>query len=148
MYRWIFLALLALLVPVLASALRSNPRLLPKVGFALGFLPFFISMHLYVAPYAWLGWIGPAKGFEISILDGIALAVIFSTKSVRTHPILKIGFGIYFAACLFATARAAQPIASLFYDWQLVRLAILFMAVSRATAANRDVPMAIVAGLG
>ena len=148
MYRWIFLGLLALLVPTLASALRSNPRLLPKVGFAIGFLPFFISMHLYVAPYAWLGWLGLAKGFEVSILDGIALAVIFSTRPVRTPSILKIGFGIYFGACLFATARATQPVASLFYDWQLLRLVILFMAASRATAANRDVPKGIVAGLG
>lgn len=148
MYRVIFLALMAVLIPALAGALRSNPRLLPKVGFAIGFLPFFITMHLYVAPYAWFGWIGPTKGFEISALDGVALAVILATKPVRTHFLLKVGFGIYFAACLFAAARSLQPVPSLFYVWQLLRIMVLFMAVARATAANGDVPISIVAGLG
>ncbi len=58
--------MMPILVVALSVVLKNN-RHLPKASFAMGFLAFFLHLHLYVAPYAWFDWIGTAKGFEISL---------------------------------------------------------------------------------
>lgn len=148
LFRWLFLAALLIAIPVLAAVLRSNPKNLPRATFALGFLPFFLTLHLYVAPYAWQEWRGLAQGFEISVLDGIAVAIILATKRVRTPLSLKIGICVYLFALVISTIDASLFVASLFYIWQVLRVILIFVAMCRATAADRKSAVGMVYGIG
>src|SRR5690349_18538557 len=90
--------------PWLATFLKANPKYLPYAGFAMGILPFLLSgLNLMASPIAWPFWSGAVKGFDISLLDSIALAVIFATRPVRIPIGLKLGVAVYFTGALVAT---------------------------------------------
>jgi O-antigen ligase len=149
--KWLFLLGLLAFTPWLAAFLRANPKYLPHAGFAMGILPFLLSgLNLNASPIAWPYWSGAVKGFDVSLLDGIAVAVIFATKPVRTPAALKVALGIYFTGCIVATVAGSPGLrlASIFYDWQVVRAALVYMAVTRACVANPRVPVTILMGLG
>src|SRR5687767_1557650 len=82
--KWIALSLILICTPLLAAWLKTNP---PKAILAwglLGFLPFVLGpWHLLVAPYATPMWSGYVKGWEVGLLDGIAVAVIVGTRGDR-----------------------------------------------------------------
>lgn len=145
MYKWVFFALLLALTPALITLLRDR-RHLPKAGFALGALPFFLNLHLYSAPYAWLAWPGPAKGIEVSVSDAIALAIIVVTPRVRIPSTLKVAAGIYFAGLLISTALAVQVVPAIFYVWQIFRVMLMCVAVARATAISTEFATGLAAG--
>ena len=145
--KWIFLAGLLALIPLLTGLLRAQPKYLLHACFALGLLLFFMDPNLSVSPINWK-WPGPVKGVEISILDAIAIAMILATRPTRTPLGLKIGFGIYVTALVISTFAARQVMPSLFYAWQLLRAVVVFVAVARASAAAEGAPFALAAGLG
>lgn len=145
--KWIVLiALLGSLGP-LTMFLRSQPKYLLHACFFMGLLVFFLDPYLNISPVSWR-WTGAVKGFEISILDVIAFAIIFATPTVRFPLGLKVGIGIYLTAMLIATFNATQLTPALFSIWQFMRAILMFVAVARATAVVRDAPIALVAGLG
>jgi O-antigen ligase len=149
--KWLFLLGLLGFTPWLATFLRANPKHLVHAGFAMGILPFLLSgLNLMASPIAWPYWSGAVKGFDISLLDSIALAVIFATKPARAPVMLKIFFGIYFTGCIVSTLAGSPGLrmASIFYDWQVIRSALVFVAVARACVANPKVPVAILMGMG
>src|SRR4029079_16573902 len=125
--------------PWLATYLKANPKYLVHTGFAIGILPFLLSrFNLMASPIAWPFCFGAVKGFDVSLLDSIAIAVILATKPVRTPIALKISLGIYLTGAIVATIAGTPGLrmASIFYDWQVVRAALVYMAVSRACVAN------------
>ena len=145
--KWIILiALLGSLGP-LTMFLRSQPKYLLHACFFMGLLVFFLDPYLNISPITWR-WTGAVRGFEVSILDVIALAIIFATPSTRFPAGLKIGIGIYVTAMLIATVNATQVTPALFSIWQFMRAILVFVAVARATAVVRDAPIALFAGLG
>ena len=147
--KWIILiALLGSLGP-LTMFLRSQPKYLLHACFFMGLLVFFLDPYLNISPISWR-WTGAVKGFEISIVDVIAFAMLFATgPSPGRVPLgLKIGFGLYLAAVLIATLGATQMTPALFSVWQLMRAVLVFVAVARATAVVKDAPIALFAGLG
>ena len=149
--KWVFLLGLLVFTPWLASYLKGNPKYLPHAGFAMGILPFLLSgLNLTASPIAWPYWTGAVKGFDISLLDGVAVAVIFATKRARTPIALKLAFAIYCIGCLVSTMEGSSGLrmASTFYDWQIVRAALIYIAVTRATVTDPKVPVAIVMGMG
>ena len=95
--KWLFLAGLFVLAPVLAGLLRSRPRYLVHTCFVLGLSLFVLGPRLWSAPIAWPTWPGPIKGVEVSFVDAISIALIASTRSVRIPWSIKIGFSIYFS---------------------------------------------------
>ena len=146
--KWIILiALLGSLGP-LTVFLRSQPKYLLHACFFMGLLVFFLDPYLNISPVSWR-WTGAVKGFEISIVDVIAFAILFATPSSGRFPLgLKVGFGIYFTALLVATLGATQMTPALFSVWQFLRAVLVFVAVARATAVVKDAPIALFAGLG
>ena len=149
--KWVFLLGLLVFTPWLTVHLKANPKHLPLVGFAIGILPFLLSkLNLTASPIAWPFWPGAVKGFDISLLDGIAIAVILATKPARTPAALKAAFAIFVIACAISTLAGTSSgrMASIFYDWQVVRTALLYVAVVRASVTHSKVPVAIVMGLG
>ena len=78
--KWIILiALLGSLGP-LTMFLRSQPKYLLHACFFMGLLVFFLDPYLNISPITWR-WTGAVKGFEISIVDVIAFAIIFATPA-------------------------------------------------------------------
>ena len=146
--KWIFILALLISTPVLAGMLRSKPRYLVHTCFMLGVSIFVLGPKLWVAPIAWPAWPGPVKGMEISFIDGISVALIASTRSVRIPWSIKLSFSIFCFAVVVSTFAAFQPMAALFYAWQLVRTALLFIAIARVCVTNRNAPAALLAGLG
>jgi hypothetical protein len=145
--KWIILiALLGSLGP-LTIFLRSQPKHLLSACFFMGLLTFFLEPYLNISPVTW-AWTGPVRGFEISILDMIAFAIIFATPTVRFPLGLKIGLGIYLTAVLVSSFSATQLTPVLFSVWQFMRAILVCIAVARATAVVRGAPAALVIGLG
>lgn len=149
--KWLFLLGLLGFTPWLATFLKANPKYLPHAGFAVGILPFLLSgLNLMASPIAWPFWSGAVKGFDISLLDSIAIALIFATRPVRIPTGLKVGFAIYLTGALVATFAGSSGLrmASIFYDWQVIRSALLFVAVARACVAHPKTAIAILMGMG
>jgi hypothetical protein len=93
--KWVFLLFLAVMTPALAAYLKGNRRHLPIAAFALGVLPFLeLKLNLSADPYSWPAWQGMTKGFEISLMDGIAVAVIFATRKARAEWPLQVALAI------------------------------------------------------
>src|SRR4051794_5582396 len=97
--KWVFLAVLFLVTPAAAAFLRVNQRFIPHACFILAVAIFFQNPYFSVSPYFW-SWPGPFKGFQFSVVDAIALAMIFSVPKVRAPVELKVALGII----LFAVA--------------------------------------------
>ena len=146
--KWIFLGALLLFIPTLTALLRSNPKYLVPCCLVLGLMPFIIVPGLYVAPVSWAQWPGPVKGIEVSLVDGLSLAIIMATRRVRIPMALKLSFGVVALAVVISSIASYQLMPALFYAWQLFRAVLLFVAVTRVCANVRDAPLAIVTGLG
>ena len=136
--KWILLLAFIALCPVMMSQLRQKPRYMKWAAFAFGLLPFELAMwHLYIAPYGWPGWPGHTKGFELSILDFLAVAVIVVTRgrgpsAKSVWPWLFYAFGI-----AIAMPHSGAMTASNFYLWQVLRMSLIFVATVRLSAYPR-----------
>ncbi|MCA1653826.1 MAG: O-antigen ligase family protein [Sphingomicrobium sp.] len=147
--KWIFLLGLIFAVPILVGLFRSAPRSMLWAGIAIGFLPFGMGpLHLYVAPISWAAWPGSVKGLEISLIDAIALAILIVAPRARVPMPILLTFGFYFAAVLFSTVVAQLRMPAFFYLWQLLRTELLCLAVARATAMHREMPLKVLIGGG
>lgn len=146
--KWIFIGCLLVFVPALTLILRGHPRYRVHVAFAIGALPFFLAPYLYVAPISWAGWAGTVKGVEVSLLDGVALAVVLSTGKTPIPISFRISLGIIVLALIISTSAGYQFMPASFYAWQLLRSVILFLAVARLCASDRRAPMALMIGMG
>ena len=147
--KWVFLLGLLIFTPWLTVHLKANPKHLPYAGFAMGILPFLLSgLNLTASPIAWPHWPGPVKGLDVSLIDGVALAVLLSTRRVSTPVAIKVSFAIYALAVFISTLTSEVWMASFFYLWQLARTALIYMAISRACVTIKGGPLAVVSGLG
>lgn len=145
--KWIVLVSLLGSIGPLTMMLRSQPKYLVHCCFAMGVLVFFLDPYLNISPVSW-SWPDAVKGFEVSILDTIGLAIVLSTRSVRFPMAVKIGIGIYIIALIISSLMADQFVPAAFYVWQFVRAMLVCVAIARASAASKDAPLALFAGLG
>jgi hypothetical protein len=147
--KWVFLLGLLVFTPWLIAHLKANPAHLPRACFAIGILPFLLSgFNLTASPISWASWPGPVKGFDISLIDSIALAVFLSSRRISTPVAIKVSFTIYAIAVLISTLRSEVMMGSSFYDWQLARAVLVYMAIARACVTEKGVPIAVVSGIG
>lgn len=146
--KWIFIAGLLVFIPAFTGLLRSNPKYLTWAALLIGGLPFFTAPYLYVAPISWAGWPGPIQGMEVSLLDGVALAVLFSTPATHIPITLKASIGIVALAIFISTIVGQQVMPALFYAWQVVRAVLLCVATARLCKSAAKAPLAIITGMG
>lgn len=116
--------------------------------FLLGASMFVLAPGLWTAIEAWPAWPGYAKGFEISIVDGVSIALILSTKPVRIPWSIKIPFAVLCLALIVSTIAANQALPAFFYIWEMSRAVLLFLAIARVGATVKGAPVALIAGLG
>jgi O-antigen ligase len=144
--KWIFILGLLGLTPTLAGWLRTNPGRAHWVAGLIGFLPFATApFHLYVAPISWATWPGFVKGAEVALLDAVALAVLLGLPR-RTRIRMKAPLLLFLAVAAVSVLQSRVPMAGIFYVWQLVRVTLVFAAVSALCRDDRC-PPAVAAGM-
>ncbi len=133
---------------MLAMFLRNNRQHLPKAAFLLALLP-FIEMRLNVtaSPYTWPTWQGFVKGIDVSLIDALAIAMIFASGPIKTPLRLKLAFSFFVFVFILSTAFAEIYLPSVFYGWQLVRVLLVYYAVVRSSALDKNVPAYLLTGL-
>ena len=131
----------------LVPRLRSDIRLVQTVWGLVGFLPFVLeSFHLYMSAGFLDRWPGYVTGFEVTIVDALALA-LYLTLPRLSHPLpFRIAISLYLFSTLLAALPAMEPKAALFYSWQLARMFFLYAVIVRASA-NPLVPVALLKGM-
>ena len=145
--KWIVLALILLTAPTLAAWLKTKPRSAPLVWGLLGFLPFVLGpWHLYVAPYSTPMWVGYVKGWEVSFLDAVAVGVLLGTPGRWQKQALIIPFLAYIFAVVVAVYQADFAKLAFSYVIQLIRVFLVFLAVSRVVVSERG-EKAVMTGL-
>lgn len=146
--KWVFLACLLLLIPVLWQVLRSKPSYLVHCCFALGAGIFLAAPSAWVAPIAWPFWQGEVRGLEVSLVDAVSIAVILAVRPIRTPLSTKVAFAVFAAGLGISLLEANLFTPSTFYVWQLFRSVLLFIAVSRLCGRLQSAPVALLGGLG
>ncbi|WP_152569432.1 MULTISPECIES: O-antigen ligase family protein [Sphingomonas] len=145
--KWPVLFLFILAGPAIMAWLRTNPPRAHLAWSALSFLPFVIApWHLSVAPYATPGWSGYVKGWEFSLLDAVAIGVLFGTRGPRPKLKFLLPFLAYFVAVFFALFQARFFNLALGYPLQLARVGLVLLAASRVAMMERG-ERAILVGL-
>jgi O-antigen ligase len=144
--KWVgLISILAAIFP-LKWWLQHNSRVSPKLWFLFGFLPFVLPLHLFMAAISWPEWPGFVHGLEFTVLDGLAIALWLSGPRGDDPLPFKIPMALYFLAVLVPTLTAQTPLAALFYPWQLMRMFVAYVAVTRAVFADPRVMPALLKG--
>jgi hypothetical protein len=146
--KWVILAFAFAGVFPLAVWIRRYPSIAPPIWMLMGMLPFAQTAipHTNFALISWADWPGFVKGAEFSGLDLVALAVYFSLPRARSPVPFRMAMLVYFAAVLLSSLQAEEPIAALFYAWQLARIFLVYAVVSKACVSERFVP-SLLAGM-
>ena len=144
--KWVFLLAIMFGTPVLAMLLRAQQRLIVPTCFLLGVGIFLLGPSLWSAPVSWPLWPGVVRGIYVSFIDGVAIALIAATGRTHISATVKVSFAIYCAGLLISSFGAQVGLMPVvFYAWQLVRTAILFVAIARVSAAVEGAPVALIA---
>ncbi len=140
--KWVILAFALAGVLPLAAWLRRYPSIAPKLWTLMGMLPFAQAAipHLNIALVSWADWPGYVKGAEFSALDLLTLALFLALPRARDPLPFRWPMALYFVAVLLSAFQAVEPVAALFYPWQLARMFLLYVVVTRSCADKRFIP--------
>lgn len=146
--KWVFLAGLIVFSAALAAMLKQNRKWFPAAAFLLGLLPFIEArFHLLAAPISWAAWLGQSKGIEVSLMDGVACALLLASRRAGSPTGLKIALGVVSLAYFVSTVANGAQMEILFCGWDIFRSVIVFLAVFRASATDQRVPIWLLNGL-
>lgn len=135
-----YLAILFILVsyPALVHLLKTNPRHRHWAYFFIGMLPFVVHVwNLDAALISWPTWPGYAKGTIVTLVDTLALAIITTQRHPKGMPPLIGWFALYMAAVAISIPFANLSMPAFFYFFQLLRIAVVIMAVAKIAADPR-----------
>lgn len=134
--KWVALLVFILVGIGFALSIRKDQRAVLLAAFMLGFLPFVMApWHLYVAPYSFAGWPGYVKGWEVGVIDAIAVACLISLPKARSRLPFQYVFLFYIFATLVSVFWAANFTIALSYPLQLARVFLVFAAIARIAAS-------------
>ena len=130
--RFVAVALILLAIPLLHGWMRQSVRNRHLVWMAIGLLPFTIgAFHLDASIISWAMWPGYVKGLLVSLLDAAAVAVLLTMSGGRGRTPFAWLIGGYIAVAALAIAFADIKMAAFFFAWQLGRVLLVMLAVSR-----------------
>lgn len=142
--KWlVFLAGLCA-APAFGVFLRTRPRLLLLAWTALGLLPFLGEFDLGLIELP--GFVGDTYGMEVTVVDFLALALLFSRPFSLKRVPYRLAIGAYLLVALFSVTQAVLTLPALLYSWRLLRFVVIFLAVVRG-ATSVPVVLAIVRGI-
>lgn len=134
--RVIGIILVLLSFPVLVACLRAYPQYRKWTYFAVGILPFTMpALNLDAALVSWPGWTGYALGIIISLLDTLALAIIFTAKDQKNRLPFAGLFISYILSCSLSIFFSTLWMSTAFYIFQIIRVFIVFFAVATFAGA-------------
>lgn len=149
--KWIALALFVIAAAGLALWLRGKPKHAPLAWGLLGFLPFVIGpWHLIVSPFATPYWSGYVKGWDFSLIDSVAIAVLLGTQGRWPKIFNLLPFIFYILAVIVGVFEAKFGNLAASYLVQIVRVVLVFLAVARISAieqGHRAVLTGLILGL-
>jgi hypothetical protein len=129
--RYVALALILLTLPAFILFLKGG---IPRRNLALcaiGALLFFGgSLKIEAAFIAMPAWRGTVQGLQISPVDTLALALIFTRRSSIIQLPFILLFALYALPLFASLGFASVPLATLFSCFQFVRGIILFSAIA------------------
>ncbi len=145
--RIIGLALFFISLPLFYSLMRG-PAVNRRVGwFAIGLAPFIIGyLHLDVSIISWAFWPGYVKGMLVSLLDSLALAVLFTTRALPGGKVIFWAYLLFLVGSAVSILFSTPWMGSFFFTWQLARAVLVFAAVSRVARQPEGVRQ-IIGGL-
>lgn len=136
--RFVALALFLLAIPVISSLHRKGPFERQMIWALLGFLPFVTeAWHLDASIISWALWPGHAKGLLMALLDSVAIGSLMALPPQRVKTPFTILIIAYIAAATLSIVFAQVKLASFFFAWELARMLLLFIAVSRIATQPR-----------
>ena len=146
--KWVAFLILVAAVPVLAQYFRSSPKRMGLVWSIFGFLPFALTVSplFDIGIISWPFWSGFTTGIDFSLLDAIAIAILFSKREKFSALPYKGNMAFYFAIVVFSIFMANAWMASAFFAWQCIRVFLVFTAVSLAINDEKSV-VAILRGM-
>lgn len=145
--KYLGLLLIFALIPLTAALLSSGSAGRRQTAFLFGALPFFSqALHVIVAPISWAYWPGYVKGIELSLTDGMALGILFAMTRNRAAANYLVPFGLLMACALASAPGTSAPTAAVFVAWQILRVAIIYVAASRL-ASDPAVLRAMIGGM-
>lgn len=144
----LFVALLAIFP--LGLLLRSTLALRKPFWTVFGALPFFAAaIPLFdVGLLSWAGsWVGFVYGLQISIVDILAAAALFSLPRGKLPLWCKLPFLLYILAAALSLLQAAEPVAASFGLLQFARIFLVMVVVARASTSDPEVPFLMLKGM-
>lgn len=136
--KWVALALFFLAAVGLALWLRGKPKQAPLAWGLLGFLPFVIGpWHLIVSPFATPYWSGYVKGWDFSLIDSVAIAVLLGTQGRWPRISNLLPFLAYILAVIVGVYEAKFGNLAASYLVQIIRVLLVFLAVARISVIER-----------
>ena len=125
----IWAAILLLIYPLLVHLLRTNKMRRTWAYIGLGASPLFSNIPVGYL-YGWGSWGGISKGFGITIVSVLALALIHTRSRNRSKiPFLWL-FALYAVALLISVLAARMWLPTAFVWWQFATLIPVFVAVA------------------
>lgn len=133
--KWILLLAFISIGSYCVSFLKNDRRSSYVVGLLIGFLPFVIGpWHLMTAPYATPMWVGYCKGWEVSLIDAIAVAILIARPGKGVSNPFFWPLMAYIGAVMVAFMMADFKMFAFAYVLQIVRMLVLLLAVCRLAA--------------
>ena len=146
--KWIGLLLLLAAIKPINSWLRRHPGDIEKALMLMGFLPWVLDFHLYMALVSRVEWPGYLSGIEVTVLDALTLAVYLSLPRANHLLPFRISMGLYFFAVLISVFQARYAwLPALFYPWQLARMFLFYATVTTACATYPRAALALLKGM-
>ena len=149
--KWLVLIAFAALAGAWVSYLKRDRKGIVHTGILFGFLTFVVApWHLIIAPFAIPVWAGYVKGWEVSLLDTLAVGLLLSRPGVGHKTPMLVPLVVYLLASLLSVPLAAFPTYAIAYPIQLLRVILIFVAVSRIASypdGAKSVYVGLVLGL-
>ena len=137
--RFVYFFFFILIIAGLSQFIRANPAQRPKVWFALGLSAWLASPYhlLFNLWPGWNMWSGYVKGLELTFVDMIAFAILVSGIHKREPLRFRLAFLAYFVIVISSTFVSTVPSAAWLYVWQISRMALICIAITRSCADER-----------
>lgn len=122
-------ALILLAFPAFIALLRRYPHQRLKAFVAVGAIPLLSNLPLIGFIYGWSSWSGVTRGFGISLIVMLSLALIVTRRRISgTLPFWSI-ISFYGFALFISIFSANVWLATVFVWWQFLCMLIVFAAV-------------------
>ena len=146
--KYVALSLALIGVLPLALVLQNCPKIRAWAWIALGFLPFLIPAipQVDVALWGTPEWKGYVQGFEISLIDFLAIALLLSMPRRRSVLNYHAPLLLYLFALIIGVFQAAHVQEAVYVLFQFARMYLVVVAVTRGSM-EEAVPLLILKGL-